>query len=382
MTGAERQRRWYAAHRQRSRVDSALPAPVPIGQPSAGARQVPDSRLRNLEYDVMLRQAFYAERAPLAAWLNKIADAVVAGLQSFAEQYGPAVAAALGQPAAAVTALLADHLDVQIAEFGYLHADVDKALNSAAARWKRFPPERGENGPEVLVWDPPADIADALRRQKAATATLEYIKLKVRAGMLLADWPARKATADLLIAWRLQCMEWFAVRACAPILAKLEMAATADNQWTFFAVVQQAMRAMLNSIVEPEGLSERFGEYLAAPDELQVSQWADAHRVLNSRAAAEPGPYRTARTPYLRALMDDLSPGSPVQRVVFKKAAQVGASESGNCWLGAIVDQAPGPVMIVQPTVELAKRYFKPAHRAVVRRERPAAQQDPPGALA
>jgi phage terminase large subunit GpA-like protein len=42
---------------------------------------------------------------------------------------------------------------------------------------------------------------------------------------------------------------------------------------------------------------------------------------------------------------------------VLKKAAQVGASEAGNCWLGAIVDQAPGPVMIVQPTVELAKRY-------------------------
>ena len=167
---------------------------------------MPDSRLRNLEYDVMLRQAFYAERAPLAACLNKIADAVVAGLQSFAEQYGPAVAAALGQPAA-VAALLADHLDVQIAEFGDLHAEVDKALNSAAARWKRFPPERRENSPEVPVWDPPADIADALRRQKAATATLEDIKLKVRAGMLLADWPARKATADLLIAGRLQCME-------------------------------------------------------------------------------------------------------------------------------------------------------------------------------
>jgi hypothetical protein len=41
------------------------------------------------------------------------------------------------------------------------------------------------------------------------------------------------------------------------------------------------------------------------PDpDLTVSQWADAHRKLSSRASAEPGQYRTARTPYLRAIMD------------------------------------------------------------------------------
>ena len=33
---------------------------------------------------------------------------------------------------------------------------------------------------------------------------------------------------------------------------------------------------------------------------LTVSQWADAHRMLESRASAEPGRYRTARTPTLR----------------------------------------------------------------------------------
>ena len=38
------------------------------------------------------------------------------------------------------------------------------------------------------------------------------------------------------------------------------------------------------------------------------------------------------------------------------KAAQVGATEAGNCWLGFIIHQAPGPMLAVQPTVELAKR--------------------------
>ena len=41
------------------------------------------------------------------------------------------------------------------------------------------------------------------------------------------------------------------------------------------------------------------------PDaDLTVSEWANAHRWLSSRASAEPGRYRTARTPYLRAIMD------------------------------------------------------------------------------
>ncbi|MEI4235011.1 phage terminase large subunit family protein, partial [Roseovarius sp. D22-M7] len=93
------------------------------------------------------------------------------------------------------------------------------------------------------------------------------------------------------------------------------------------------------------------------PDpDLTVSQWADRHRWLSSRASAEPGRYKTARTPYMREIMDALSPVSPVQRVVFMKAAQVGATEAGNCFIGFVMHHAPGPMLAVQPTVELAKR--------------------------
>ena len=89
---------------------------------------------------------------------------------------------------------------------------------------------------------------------------------------------------------------------------------------------------------------------------LTVSEWADQHRVLSSRASAEPGRYRTARTPYLREIMDCLSPSHPCRRVVFMKGAQVGATEAGNNFLGFIIHHAPGPVLAVQPTVEMAKR--------------------------
>ena len=58
---------------------------------------------------------------------------------------------------------------------------------------------------------------------------------------------------------------------------------------------------------------------------LTVSEWSDRHRMLSSKASAEPGRWRTSRTPYLKAIMDCLSPTSPVERVVFMKAAQLGA---------------------------------------------------------
>src|SRR5579884_3595335 len=57
---------------------------------------------------------------------------------------------------------------------------------------------------------------------------------------------------------------------------------------------------------------------------LTVSQWADRYRRLSGKAAAEPGPWRTERTPYLREIMDSLSPSSPVERVVFMKGSQIG----------------------------------------------------------
>ena len=98
----------------------------------------------------------------------------------------------------------------------------------------------------------------------------------------------------------------------------------------------------------------------ARPDPLlTISQWADKYRKLSQRASAEPGPWRTDRTPYLREIMDCLSPSSTVERVVFMKGAQIGGTECGNNWIGYVIHQSPGPMMAVQPTVEMAKRNSK-----------------------
>ncbi len=98
---------------------------------------------------------------------------------------------------------------------------------------------------------------------------------------------------------------------------------------------------------------------LRPPPQLTVSEWAEVHRVLGSRGSSEPGPWRNSRTPYLKAVMDALSAVHPARRVVFMKGAQVGATESGNNWLGYIMHHVPAPALAVQPTVELAKRFSR-----------------------
>jgi len=105
--------------------------------------------------------------------------------------------------------------------------------------------------------------------------------------------------------------------------------------------------------------SKAFLRGLKPEERLSVSEWADKYRRLSSKASAEPGPYRTSRTPYAKEIMDTLSADDPTEEIVFMKASQIGASEVGNNWVGYVVAQSPAPVMIIQPTVEMAKRNSK-----------------------
>lgn len=102
-----------------------------------------------------------------------------------------------------------------------------------------------------------------------------------------------------------------------------------------------------------------FLDGLTPDPDYDVAAWSDEHIMLSQKASAEPGRYRTDRTPFLREIMSCLSHNSPVQRVVFMKSAQIGGSQMALNWLGYIMHMAPGPVMIVTGTVELAERFSK-----------------------
>lgn len=94
---------------------------------------------------------------------------------------------------------------------------------------------------------------------------------------------------------------------------------------------------------------------LFAPPPIEtVSEWADAHRYLSAESAAEPGRWSTDRAPYQRGVMDAVS-DPRTHTVVWMKSAQVGATEAVNNVLGYFIHRKPGPMLAVQPTVEMAR---------------------------
>jgi phage terminase large subunit GpA-like protein len=96
-----------------------------------------------------------------------------------------------------------------------------------------------------------------------------------------------------------------------------------------------------------------------APDpQMTVSEWAERHRML-PQTAAEPGRWRTSRTPYIREPMDCLSPSSPIEKVVVMAAAQVSKTECGLNFLGSIIHLWPGLCLHVSPTTEAARRLVR-----------------------
>ena len=95
------------------------------------------------------------------------------------------------------------------------------------------------------------------------------------------------------------------------------------------------------------------------PPRLSVTEWADAHRRLPTKGAGEPGPWRTSRVPYSAEIMACLSADHPAKRVVFMKSVQSAGTEIGNNWVGWFIDTQKAPLMVVQPTLDMAERWSK-----------------------
>lgn len=98
---------------------------------------------------------------------------------------------------------------------------------------------------------------------------------------------------------------------------------------------------------------------LTPPERLTVSQWADRHRYLPSDFTKEPGKWRTSRTPYLREVMDCLTPDNGVTEVCVMKGTQLGFSEAGLNWIGYIMSHSPAPLLMVNPTLKGAREVVR-----------------------
>ncbi len=101
-----------------------------------------------------------------------------------------------------------------------------------------------------------------------------------------------------------------------------------------------------------------FRSVLAPPPRLTVSEWTDRYRYLSREASAEPGKWSTDRAPYQRGVMDAFS-DLMVEDVVLMWASQTGKTECLNNLIGYFIDQDPAPILVIQPTLEMAEAWSK-----------------------
>jgi phage terminase large subunit GpA-like protein len=101
-----------------------------------------------------------------------------------------------------------------------------------------------------------------------------------------------------------------------------------------------------------------FASGLASPPAMDVAGWAAAERRVSAESGSPwPGRWSNDRMPHLVEIMDCLSFAHPCRKVVLKKSARIGGTETGLNLFGAVVDRDPCPVLIVLPTLDEAAKY-------------------------
>ena len=98
---------------------------------------------------------------------------------------------------------------------------------------------------------------------------------------------------------------------------------------------------------------------LQPPPEMTLSQWADKFRRLSAGSSAEPGRWKTAKAPYQKEIMDAIT-DITIKKVVIMSAAQVGKTDAMVLNpIGYYVHYDPSPIMVIQPTIDMAEKFFK-----------------------
>ncbi len=91
-------------------------------------------------------------------------------------------------------------------------------------------------------------------------------------------------------------------------------------------------------------------QYHKVKPKLTLSEWSDKNRFMTTGTSSRVGRWKTSFTPYLKQIMDDLSPTSPVREVYVMKSAQIGLTEIGINWLMYIIEQEPAKTWYALPT--------------------------------
>lgn len=111
---------------------------------------------------------------------------------------------------------------------------------------------------------------------------------------------------------------------------------------------------------------QRTLDAVKPPPDLSISEWADQYRVLSSEASSEYGAWNTSRAEYQRGIMDTISDDN-IEEVIIMSCAQVGKTEMILNLIGYHVAQDPAPMLVVQPTLEMAQTFSKDRLAPMVR---------------
>jgi len=97
---------------------------------------------------------------------------------------------------------------------------------------------------------------------------------------------------------------------------------------------------------------------LKPPPRLSVAEWADRERRLSSEASAAAGRWITSRAEYQRGIMDAIS-DPKLRDIVVVAGAQVGKTEMLLNVIGFHIHHDAAPILLVQPTLEMAQAFSK-----------------------
>jgi len=89
-----------------------------------------------------------------------------------------------------------------------------------------------------------------------------------------------------------------------------------------------------------------------------VAEWADRERRLSSEASAAAGRWITSRAEYQRGIMDAIS-DPKLRDIVVVAGAQVGKTEMLLNVIGFHIHHDAAPILLVQPTLEMAQAFSK-----------------------
>jgi phage terminase large subunit GpA-like protein len=101
-----------------------------------------------------------------------------------------------------------------------------------------------------------------------------------------------------------------------------------------------------------------LSKLIAPTPPLDVATWADRYRKLSPESSAEVGNWVTDRAPYQRGMMQAFTERG-VRKIVIMSSCQIGKSELILNALGYLMSMNPGPILLFQPSQELAESFSK-----------------------